>query len=100
MGPVTKSIGMENLRTSIQALCLSFNEIIQGYFVNFIKTGNPNGATLPTWPMVSSSTSVPVMHIDVKTLVKPEQHRNRYLFFRPVLKEISFSLFIIKIIVG
>lgn len=56
------------------------SEIMQGYFANFIKTGNPNGIGLPLWPAVQSSKAVDVMHIDVNTRVEPEQHRERYLF--------------------
>lgn len=26
------------------------SRVMQGYFVNFIKTGNPNGSMLPSWP--------------------------------------------------
>jgi len=56
------------------------SKIMQEYFANFIKTANPNGAGLPTWPMVKSSSRIPVMHIDLNTRVEPEQHRDRYLF--------------------
>lgn len=31
------------------------SRIMQGYFANFIKRGNPNGAGLPSWPAVSES---------------------------------------------
>jgi para-nitrobenzyl esterase len=55
------------------------SEIIQTYFVNFIKTGNPNGAGLPNWPAYSAGTNYPRMHIDVDTHVEPEPHRDRYL---------------------
>ncbi len=56
------------------------SKIMEEYFANFIKTGNPNGGGLPTWPAINKSTAVPVMHIDVSTRVEPEQHRDRYLF--------------------
>ncbi len=52
--------------------------ITQAYFVNFIKTGNPNGKGLPSWTAVSGNTPV-VMHINVQTQAKPDQHSNRYL---------------------
>ena len=63
------------------------SKIIQESFANFIKTGNPNGTGLPTWPMVNSRTTVPVMHIDVNTRVEPEKHRDRYLFLDRYLKK-------------
>ena len=62
------------------------SKIMQEYFANFIKTVNPNGAGLPTWPMVNNST-IAVMHIDVNTRVEPEQHRDRYLFLDRYLKK-------------
>ncbi|WP_284331750.1 carboxylesterase/lipase family protein [Dyella flagellata] len=30
------------------------SDLMQGYWANFIKTGNPNGAGLPAWPAVAS----------------------------------------------
>ncbi|MEJ7768132.1 MAG: carboxylesterase family protein, partial [Chitinophagaceae bacterium] len=56
------------------------SEIMQAYFANFIKTGNPNGLGLPDWPAVHLNGVVQVMHLDVKTRVEPEKHRERYLF--------------------
>ena len=56
------------------------SEIMQGYFVNFIKTGDPNGIGLPEWPAMNQGSTPQVMHIGVKTQAKPEQHRRRYQF--------------------
>ncbi|CAN5789861.1 carboxylesterase family protein [soil metagenome] len=55
------------------------SEIMQAYFVNFIKTGNPNGLGLPTWQAVKKGTAAPVMHIDAETKLMTEKHRERYL---------------------
>ncbi|GAB3895602.1 carboxylesterase/lipase family protein [Spirosoma agri] len=60
------------------------SEVMQNYFANFIKTGNPNGAGLPTWSAIKAGSAVPVMHIDVNTRQEPEQHRDRYLFLDPL----------------
>jgi len=51
---------------------------MQGYFANFIKTGNPNGAGLPEWAPANGA-GTPVMHINVESRVQPETHRDRYL---------------------
>ncbi|WP_210514489.1 carboxylesterase/lipase family protein [Hymenobacter terricola] len=56
------------------------SKTMQSYFANFIKTGNPNGAGLPTWPAASVGTAGQVLHLDVKTRVEPDQTRARYLF--------------------
>ncbi len=55
------------------------SQIMQDYFANFIKTGNPNGAGLPEWPVANSGNGVQVMHIDVMSGAQPEQNRERYL---------------------
>jgi len=52
---------------------------MQGYFANFIKTGNPNGPGLPEWD-AANATGTPVMHINVESQTRPEEHRDRYLF--------------------
>ncbi|GGF04137.1 carboxylic ester hydrolase [Hymenobacter cavernae] len=53
------------------------SETMQQYFANFVKTGNPNGAGLPTWP---ASKSGQILRLDVKTQAGPEANRARYLF--------------------
>jgi para-nitrobenzyl esterase len=54
---------------------------MQGYFENFIKTGNPNGQGLPNWPvgLVDASGNAQRIRIDVETRAEPEP-RARYLF--------------------
>jgi hypothetical protein len=51
------------------------------YFVNFVKTGNPNGSGLPTWPQgkPDAGGKVTRMRIDVETCPEP---RERYLFLQ------------------
>lgn len=53
---------------------------MQSYFANFIKTGNPNGAGLPTWPAAKTRTDSPFLRLDVTTRAETETHRARYLF--------------------
>jgi para-nitrobenzyl esterase len=56
------------------------SKTMQAYFANFIKTGNPNGATLPAWPVLKPGTAGQVLRLDVQTRVEPDQTRARYLF--------------------
>ncbi|WP_022824144.1 carboxylesterase/lipase family protein [Hymenobacter norwichensis] len=53
---------------------------LQSYFVNFIKTGNPNGAGLPSWPAAKAGDGAQVLRVDVNTRVEPDANRSRYLF--------------------
>jgi len=55
------------------------SKVMQAYFVNFIKTGNPNGAGLPEWPAYRSDTNYQCMRIDAEAHAEPEAHRDRYL---------------------
>ena len=43
------------------------SSIMQGYFVNFIKTGNPNGKGLPKWEKLDKNKTPAVMHIGTNT---------------------------------
>ena len=54
--------------------------IIQEYFANFIKTGNPNGMGLPEWPKAVNGKPAMVMHIDVNTRAEADQWEDRYKF--------------------
>jgi para-nitrobenzyl esterase len=55
------------------------SELMQGYFANFIKTGNPNGDGLPDWP-AASAESARYMRIDVAPRTEIDKTRPRYLF--------------------
>ena len=52
---------------------------MQAYFVNFIKTGNPNGAGLPEWPAYRAESNYQRLRIDAQTHAEPEANRARYL---------------------
>ncbi|MBN1583019.1 MAG: carboxylesterase family protein, partial [Anaerolineae bacterium] len=56
------------------------SEIVQTYFANFIKTGDPNGSNLPEWLAANRGGSVQIMRLDVASRAEPEQHRTRYEF--------------------
>jgi para-nitrobenzyl esterase len=53
------------------------SKIMQEYFANFIKTGNPNGAGLPNWPEFKTGQR---MTLDVETRAEPERVGQRYRF--------------------
>jgi para-nitrobenzyl esterase len=70
-----------------QAEDFKVSEIMQTFFANFIKTGNPNGLGVPNWPAVSAGNAAQLMNIDVETKVITEKHRDRYLFLDQLFKK-------------
>ncbi|GAC1424823.1 MAG: carboxylesterase family protein [Chitinophagaceae bacterium] len=56
------------------------SDIMETFFANFIKTGNPNGTGVPKWQAIKSNSPASVMHIDVQTRMETEKNRPRYLF--------------------
>jgi para-nitrobenzyl esterase len=55
--------------------------IMQGYFLNFIKTKNPNGPGLPYWPLYQTWQTDPILWIGVDTHREPDKTRDRYVYF-------------------
>jgi len=55
------------------------SKVMQAYFVNFIKTGDPNGPGLPEWPAYRPESNYQRMRIDVDSHAGPETDRGRYL---------------------
>jgi para-nitrobenzyl esterase len=62
------------------------SEIMEAFFANFIKSGNPNGLGVPEWHAVDSSPAVPVMYIDVNSRSIADKNANRYLFMDKAAK--------------
>lgn len=57
------------------------SETMQAYFANFVKTGNPNGDSLPNWPAAKAADAHPqvmILNVESKSVEAPSDAR--YLF--------------------
>lgn len=59
-------------------------DLIETYWTNFARTGNPNGGGAPDWPQYNAGDGWQLMHLDVNSEAGPDQHRDRYLFLQSV----------------
>jgi para-nitrobenzyl esterase len=61
------------------------SNVLQGYFLNFIKTGNPNGLGLPAWPGFHSQKGAQVMRIDLNSVASPSRVEDRYFMMKELM---------------
>ena len=58
------------------------SELMQAYWTNFAKTGNPSGAGVPNWPAYDAAGNWQVMHLRPDSTAQGDPHRDRYLFLQ------------------
>lgn len=64
----------------------AISSLFSSYYVNFVKTGNPNGLGLPEWPSTGKTDTPPVLQIDVRTTVTSDSlMQQRYEFIDNLL---------------
>src|SRR5438270_848264 len=62
------------------------SELMENYFANFIKTGDPNSPGLPTWPAYAPDAGFQIMNLNVDSCAVPEA-RQRYLLLDQILRQ-------------
>lgn len=71
---------LRHLNRPWEALDHHLSEIAAGYWVNFARTGNPNGKGLPNWPAFAATQRV-TMELGEKTGTRPVAEKKKLEFF-------------------
>jgi para-nitrobenzyl esterase len=58
------------------------SELMQTYWTNFARTGDPNGGDASKWPQYNAADGWQVMHLDVDSHAAPDDHRDQWLFLQ------------------
>jgi len=74
-----------NIRFAWEPADYKLSQLMEDYFANFIKTGDPNGSALPKWPAYSPSDNFQIMHFDVESTVGPDAGRPHYVVFDQIV---------------
>ena len=62
----------------------TLSQQMRKYWSNFARTGDPNGAGLPKWPVYDSADGWQVMHLNAELKAEKDGLRDRYLFLNTV----------------
>jgi len=60
------------------------SELMQTFWTNFAKSGDPNSAGAPHWPAYDAAGNWQVMRLSPDPGAAPDPHRDRYLFLQQV----------------
>jgi para-nitrobenzyl esterase len=62
----------------------ALSDLMQKYWSNFARNGDPNATGLPVWPVYKAADGWPVMHLDAVSKAEQDRQRERYIFLTSV----------------
>ena len=74
-----------NTRFAWEPADYRLSQLMEEYFANFVKTGDPNGSGVPKWPAYTSANGFQIMHFDVDSSVGPDAGRAHYILFDQIV---------------
>jgi para-nitrobenzyl esterase len=63
------------------------SELMQTFWTNFAKTGDPNSLGVPHWPVYDAAGNWQVMRLSPDPGAAPDPHRERYLFLQQAWRQ-------------
>jgi para-nitrobenzyl esterase len=63
------------------------SEVMQQCYMNFVRSGDPNGPAVPAWPPANVGDTVQRMRLDVESASEPDRHRERYLLLDELIAD-------------
>jgi len=77
-GTLDRGIGSRGPPPRVTAVDTQVSEVMQQYWTNFAKTGNPNGVGLPEWPRYDTEHAI--LHLDKTITAGPDANRAKYQY--------------------
>jgi para-nitrobenzyl esterase len=74
-----------NIRFGWEPADYRLSQLMEDYFANFIKTGDPNSPTAPKWPANSAATNFQIMHFNVESQAGPDAGLPHYRLFDQIV---------------
>jgi para-nitrobenzyl esterase len=61
------------------------SDLMQQYYVNFVKNNDPNGEGLPEWKPATTEPAGQFLYLDVESRMEEDRQRARYLFLNELI---------------